>query len=96
MTSTTPVQVCVDCMIQAVNGDGEHDESTPWALWNDTRDVVPGLHHEWHDDECDGEGLFECDCEHDPFSRVPCEGCGSTLAGERWMMTDLALHSDAR
>lgn len=46
-----------------------------------------------HDESCpnvvDGEwmGEHDCDCEIIHFSKSPCEGCGSTLAGVRYALT---------
>lgn len=59
--------------------------------------VTAGMLNERHDESClrfiragmrNGvPGDYECDCETMTFSWSSCEGCGSTLGGERHAMT---------
>lgn len=64
--------VCTDCMVSAVNGEEPTDrpDSEPevWALWQGT--------------ETDITPAFESD--DTSFSWHACEGCGSTLGGDRF------------
>jgi hypothetical protein len=63
-------------------------EPTPWGI--EPRDVAMGMALEEH--SCGrlphGEGeAFDCDCETDEHSTSSCDGCGSTLHGERHAFT---------
>jgi hypothetical protein len=60
---------------------------------------------EWHDDQCPNRieqrsnpGKYfprqECDCEDLGFCQSPCQGCGSSLHGERFAMTLLLPSRD--
>lgn len=70
------------------------DGIEPWSDVDFTEyDVAMGLTSDEHSEGCEvrltGEwpNNFECDCEHDDFSTSQCEGCGSSLHGERWAFT---------
>ena len=90
--NTVKLWVCIDCMLVHANGEcTDTPDRAPWALWeNDSSDITMGLL--WSEHECETpEETFrnggECDCETDPFSMSDCDGCGSTLAGERHAFT---------
>lgn len=72
---------------------GTDEITTPavWGLWDSMEyDVSMGGEHA---DGCPNgpdsptRGEQDCDCEIIPFSDTPCEGCGSTLHGERHAFT---------
>lgn len=87
--------VCQCCTLQHANGeccaDNEHggDGIAPWSAIDFTRfRVWMGLDPEDHGCERNLEHGHEgsdygCDCDRITFSRSWCDGCGSTLAGER-------------
>lgn len=88
------IWVCVDCLHAEVNGEElpDRDPSQPelWALWPaGSGDVTVGILDEEHDPECDPDvRTYEgCECDHRTFSWSRCEGCGSTLGGERQAFT---------
>lgn len=64
-----------------------------------SEDVTPGLFAEKHDSRCltylldatDVPGDYECECEHDEYSTVQCDGCGSFLHGKRHKVTGWIL-----
>lgn len=70
------IDVCVDCMVIAVNGEPPVDrlpsEPSVWSLWrNEPYHIVPAFGSD--------------DMSSVPaFSKQACEGCGSTLAGQRY------------
>lgn len=85
--------VCIDCMLMHANGETsnalEEPEREPWGLLNDGEHPSMGLYSEDHSDACtpadrEGDG---CSCETDTFSTSRCDGCGSTLHGERHAFT---------
>lgn len=87
VTVHSEIWVCVDCMLVHANGEcGESPDCEPWSDVDPERfEVAMGGEHE---DGCtaraDGE---DCECERQTFSRSQCEGCGSWLAGERYLFT---------
>jgi len=100
---TVPQWVCVHCFIHLVNGDctepdtcpGSHREPTPddhdpLHLFGDMP-ITPGMLFSEH--SCGKEAMqdvhpdFECDCETNTFSWSSCDGCGSSLGGERHAVT---------
>jgi hypothetical protein len=97
-TTTTPqgvIWVCQDCMFAHANGESPIDpdptQPEPWAL-DDGADVTMGLSWDEHDDPAGCEAAFnsgsdQCDCEHRSFSWSACEGCGSSLGGDRYAFT---------
>lgn len=99
---TTPMWVCVHCFIHLVNGDctdvlyadpdapedacGEGG-TTPLSQFEGMH-VTSGLLDDRHcclDDS--GERVEECDCETKTFSWSSCNGCSSSLGGERRAVT---------
>lgn len=100
MQSTCIIWVCQDCMLHHANGecgschtDEGHDRE-PMGL-TDPSEVTTGMDHTEHAHGClfrtaptfACDAGYECDCETMTFSWSSCEGCGSTLAGERHAMT---------
>jgi len=95
MKNTCTIWVCQDCMLHHANGecgschmDSEgtwdgHDRE-PWALEPDQSKVTMGML--WSEHPC-GDDMDLCDCETINFSMSSCDGCGSTLAGERHAFT---------
>lgn len=82
--------VCVDCYVLHVNGETSPDVNpeTLWSTLEDGQTVTAGIFNEAH--SCGrehGEDIDECDCDHDDFSSVPCDGCDSYLAGARYACT---------
>jgi len=77
----TAAKFCLDCMIVTVGGDDsgapESWDRATYARTASTYDITPG--HLRAGRLC-GE---DCDCERDQFSSRPCDGCGTTLYGER-------------
>ncbi len=74
--------VCVDCAPWAANRD-DSGASAEWLAW---RDANPG-EMAWlarmtpaYVEGTEGE---QAELVTYPFSRTPCDGCGSRLAGER-------------
>lgn len=98
MSDTCTIWVCVDCMLHHANGecgschaDEGHDRE-PMGLVDrpmSGRDMVTmGMLDEQHDCIQDHDGSnIECDCETRSFSWSSCDGCGSTLGGERHAFT---------
>lgn len=92
MSETYTIWVCVDCIHVHANGEcAEGADREPLALL-DGMDVTMGLMREEH--ACtDEQGRTahdrgeECECETTDFSWTSCDGCGSTLGGERHAMT---------
>lgn len=89
MTDTVPggvIWVCLDCML-AREGDGptETPDCEPWSLIGDDVEITAGMVFEEH--YCSDPGEQECDCERIEFSWGTCQGCGSTLGGERYAYT---------
>ena len=84
------IWVCLCCLF-AREGDGDGCDGNggcagdPWAEIPDGYTVTLGMFREEHADGCkEGD---ECDCERRTFSWRPCEGCGSSLGGERQAYT---------
>lgn len=87
-TIVCTIWVCVDCMLVHANGEcGEEPDCEPWNRLENGFTVTMGLSAEEHADTCEvkltGEHDHECDCETRNFSWSSCEGCGSSLGGER-------------
>ena len=85
------IWVCVDCMFaEAYDESPENPDREPWALWeNNPTEIAMGLLYEDH--ECDDpENCWEKNdaaCERISFTWSACEGCGSSLGGERHAFT---------
>ena len=78
--------VCQCCMLCHANGeccDGGHDRE-PLNRIEPGESVTMGLASEEHSEYCTGD---ECDCERIEFSTYPCEGCGTSLHGDRYAFT---------
>lgn len=83
--------VCVDCTLADAGYDDHLDEdgaaqdgNVPWSEWEDCAHITSGLLASEH--ECDYPADWErgaCHCEHDEFAWRRCDGCGSTLGGQR-------------
>lgn len=75
------IEVCYDCTALAVNGESpinpREGEPEPWALWVwQSVEMFPTPDF-GHREEGVEYGMTD-------FSKTPCEGCGSTLAGTRY------------
>jgi hypothetical protein len=84
------ISVCVDCMVLHANGEYDHDrdpsEPEPLSLIGPGYSVTMGVsEHSEHCTEVDREE--GCDCDQLGFSWSRCEGCGSTLGGDRFALT---------
>jgi hypothetical protein len=86
------VWVCVDCYLthHGYSRDelGHAPSHEPLSGLSDVEHVSAGLM--WAEHECGRESWDdgdECECEHVTFSKTPCEGCGSPLAGSREALT---------
>lgn len=88
--------VCTDCMFTHANGEASDDPSytpdrEPLCLIGPGETVTLGMTWEKHAEDCPNRAAHsfedECDCEHVTFSWSPCQGCGSTLGGDRFAMT---------
>lgn len=97
--SLSTLRVCQDCYLahHGILEDGDPDhvpDREPLGEVPDGVTLTAGLLREAHDPWCDdpdtcsieGEG-----CEHHTFSWSPCDGCGSTLGGDRHALT---MHDD--
>ena len=70
--------VCIDCMFADLNGDVDGTpDCEPWSRWTseEQRHIFPNS-GEVTDD---GNDQF-----HQGFSWSACDGCGSTLGGDRY------------
>lgn len=83
------IWVCVDCMLTH-HGYTEHElgatpDREPWALWaGEPYEITAG--GACNPDNGCAEGCIE-ECEVVTFSWSACDGCGSTLGGERHAFT---------
>lgn len=90
---------CGNCHVNLYYQDHETDahDREPLGLVDNTK-VTMGMMWEEHDSSCLLSGdsgsvpleianTYECNCETMTFSWSSCEGCGSTLGGERHAMT---------
>lgn len=95
MKNTCTIWVCQDCMLHHANGEcgscytDEAHGREPMGLVDQPMSgydmVAMGMLDEFHTEGC--MELFGCDCETMTFSWSSCDGCGSTLGGERHAMT---------
>jgi hypothetical protein len=93
MKDTCTIWVCQDCMLHHANGecgschlDEGHDRE-PLSLLDQSK-IAMGMLDEKHDCIPDWDGSrIDCGCEVINFSMSSCDGCGSTLAGERHAFT---------
>lgn len=95
--------VCRCCMSRLANDDVSGCENScdpehaPSLLdaYPDDADLTIGMLIEEHDEECENRKAAEagipnevqCECETITFSKSPCDGCGSHLAGSRHAVT---------
>lgn len=94
MEETQTIWVCQCCTLMQANGECCADDShggdgiEPWSLpLSEGQRVTIGLLAEHHDDECDGGVDCNRECETNNFSTSSCDGCGSSLHGERHAFT---------
>ena len=75
------LEVCVDCTQLIANGEDHTEE----------QDLEKKIEKQWG--ELAGHLVMSCDegCEGE-FSWRPCDGCGSTLGGDRHKATVLCEH----
>jgi hypothetical protein len=99
-TDSVLIWVCVCCMLREANGeccaDDIHggDSREPLSGIAPGDSIALGMGWDEHADECETRTThgapaaeYECGCAIRPFSWGTCEGCGSTLGGERHAMT---------
>lgn len=93
--NTCTIWVCQSCMLHHANGecgdcveDLRHHDREPMWLYS-PQDVTMGMLVTEHSCKSSDElpHWWECDCEIKNFSWSICDGCGSTLGGERHAMT---------
>lgn len=87
---TDLLRICTCCMLVTANGEcGEHcHDAEPLSKVESGFHVTLGLLSEHH--SCGrerGETVDECECEQLGFSMSPCDGCGSSLHGDRFAAT---------
>lgn len=92
-TNQGTVWVCVDCYVAHHYGvtlqgrlDGAPIKGAVMSLLVDY-DITDGLVADQHECSAVELALGECQCGELNFSKTPCEGCGSTLAGSREALT---------
>lgn len=83
------IWVCTDCLF--AHHDALEDLETdrePWALLKLGQHVTQGIIAADHHPMCSESDREEgCYCEFMAFSNSSCEGCGSSLAGDRAAFT---------
>lgn len=88
--------VCVCCTLIHANGEccdsDDHggDNRQPWSevSFTDGYSVTMGMLAKEHAEGCtEDDREAGCDCEHRDFSWSRCDGCGSSLGGERYAFT---------
>lgn len=79
---------CGNCHLN-YDGEGEDAHDREPLILVDNTHVTMGLFAEQHSCKSNDEPPheWECYCETMTFSRSSCDGCGSTLDGERHAMT---------
>lgn len=95
----TLLWVCVDCIVLEANGEMPTDptpgEPEPLSDIPADCDLTVGMMASEHDEDCPVREQLEsnsavdteCECEHRSFSWSQCDGCGSSLGGERFALT---------
>lgn len=84
------ISVCECCMFVHANGEccADDHEREPLNLIGDGRSVTMGLTEDEHAENCTPADREDgCDCESQGFSWQSCEGCGSSLGGDRFALT---------
>ena len=83
--------VCVDCHMVHHTGEAPDmpEGCEPWCKLEPGQTATSGLLQSEHGCGWISGSEFPCDdeCEHDSFSWTRCDGCGSTLGGERFAYT---------
>jgi hypothetical protein len=84
------IWVCACCMLVHANGECADDchSAEPWSQLPtaDGWDAAMGTGE--HSEYCTPEDREEgCDCDHTSFSWSACDGCGSSLGGDRYAFT---------
>lgn len=96
MYNTCTIWVCIDCVLHHANGecanchtDEGHDREVWCWIGNANQKVTMGMLAEEHSCKSSDEipHAWECGCETQSFSWSSCDGCGSTLSGERHAFT---------
>lgn len=87
-THHVTVWLCEDCTMAAHELSGEVDpdhvpDREPLSHIAPGDTLTPGLHRDQHQCGVREFLAMECDCERVEFSKDPCDGCGSPLAGRR-------------
>jgi len=81
------ISVCVDCYFTHCDGETEGPtDREPLSLVTDEEVTAGTLDHFCETDE-DGRPSEECECGDLGFSWGACQGCGSTLGGDRYALT---------
>lgn len=93
-TETYTYWVCVDCHMTHHTGEAPDmpEGCEPWSKLEEGQTATSGLlqaEHAcgWEDMDRDSEPTCDYECEHVSFSWSDCDGCGSTLGGERFAYT---------
>lgn len=93
--------VCVDCHLDhhGLRESEEEPDRPTLSLIPEDAEVTAGMLWEEHEEECANrkaeEWVEECDCERITFTWRSCDGCGSTLGGEREALTVWTLIEEA-
>jgi hypothetical protein len=98
-TVATLTWVCTCCLLKLANDDTSgceysctsDDHPSRWLEeYPDDADLTIGMLIAEHDETCPARtdpGLECFGCEEREFSRIPCAGCGTYLAGARHAVT---------
>lgn len=86
----TNLRICVDCLYVLANGVDSDEQAIAAEnmakLWKNTNITLGALTDECgHNDATSEEHAYNC--EQLGFSWSPCDGCGSTLGGDRHAAT---------
>lgn len=83
------IRLCVDCVWVDANGADPDETSDEWhgfdARWNGWGFAAETIRH--------GD---TCEIREPHFSWNPCDGCGSTLGGDRYDYIAYKIRRDAR
>ena len=90
-TETYTYWVCVDCHMMHHTGESPDmpEDCEPWSKLEEGQTATSGLLREEHNCGWEFDELNQCEneCETDTFSWSDCDGCGSTLGGDRFAYT---------
>lgn len=85
------ISVCECCMFVHANGEccAEDHDREPLSLIGDGASVTMGLSADEHNENCTPKDreVEACECDQLGFSWSSCEGCGSSLGGDRYALT---------